>query len=141
MLRSSTQTGKPVVVHTSGGNDESIRKGLGVGTADFKAALETSLVDTGLFSHLGEGGYQLDARILNMRNPGESAVFEVITEIEVAYTLRSAGAVVWEKTIRSSHRTESDEALLGEFRDRISAEGATRENIKIAISSMSERLK
>jgi hypothetical protein len=140
-VRSSTQTNQSVTVTTKGGNDESIRKGLGVTSGDFKDALEVSLVDSGLFKEIGGGGYQLETRILNIRNPGESAVFEVITEIEVSYTLRRAESVVWEKTIRSSHRTESGEALLGEFRDRISAEGAIRENIKIAISTMSERLR
>jgi hypothetical protein len=55
--------------------------------------------------------------------------------------LTMAGSIVWGKSIRSSHRTESGEALLGEFRERISAEGAIRENIKIAVSTMSEVLK
>lgn len=141
VVRSSTKTGKAVSVRATGGNDESIRTGLGVSTDDFEDALETSLVDSGLFQEVGGGGYQLEAIILNMDNPSEAAVFDVITEIKVKYTLQKAGANVWGKTIRSSHRTKSGDALLGEFRDRISAEGAIRENIKIAISAMSERLK
>lgn len=141
VVRSSTQTGQAVSVSTTGGNDQSIREGLGVKSNEFRSGLEQSLIESGLFSQIGGGGYQLDTRILNINHPAESAVFNVTTQIEVDYTLSRAGSTVWKKSIRSSHRTESGEALLGEFRDRMAAEGAIRENIKIAISSMSEALR
>ena len=141
VVRSSTQTGQAVTVRTSGGSDQSNKDALGVTSSDFKGALEESLVKSGLFSSIGEGGYQLDTQILKIRHPSEAAVFAVITEIEVAYTLRKGGSVVWEKPISTSHRIEPNDALLGEYRDRIAIEGAVRENIRLAISSMSERLR
>jgi hypothetical protein len=141
VVRSSTRTGEAVSVNAKGGNDQSTREGIGVNSSEFEEALETSLVDSGLFQQIGSDGYQLEATILRIDNPAASVLFNVITEIEVAYTLQKGGAVVWKKTIRSSHRTETREALLGEFRDRMSTEGAVRENIKIAVSSMSEALR
>ena len=138
-VRSSTRTGQAVIVNTKGGSDQAKIDGIGVTSHDFKQALEESLVGSGLFQQIGGGGYQLDTAIVHVAYP--AAGFSMTTEIEVEYTLRNAGAIIWKKSIRSSHLTETGEALLGEFRVRMSTEGAIRENIRLVISSMSEKLK
>jgi len=138
-VRASTQTGQAVIVQTAGGSDQAEVDGLGVTSSNFNQALEESLVNSGLFKQIGGGGYQLEASIIQVNYP--AAGFSVTTEIEVAYVLRRADSIVWRDSIRSSHLTQTGEALLGEFRMRKSTEGAVRENIRLAISTMSEKLK
>lgn len=126
-------------VNITNSRNQSNLEGLEITSRDFKQALEKSLVDSGLFRQIGGDGYQLEATIVGNRQP--ASVFTVTTEIKIAYTLRRNDSIAWKETIRSVHRTESGEALLGEFRDRMSAEGAMRENISLAISSMSQELR
>ncbi|MEP4077142.1 hypothetical protein [Haloferula sp.] len=139
VVRSSTQTGQPVTVSTKGGSDQAEMDGIGVTSGDFKDALESSLVSSGLFQQIGEGGYHLQAKIVDIDYP--ASAFSVVTKVEVSYTLQKGSAVVWRDQIRSSHQTQTGEAFLGEFRERMSTEKAVQANIRIAISAMSERLK
>lgn len=138
-LSSSTRTGQAVTVDTALGSDQTKIEGLAVPMSDFKGALEKSLVDSGLFQQIGDGGYRLQAVMVGMSQP--YAVFGVTTDAVVDYTLRKSGSVVWTKTIRSNHVTETSESLVSEIRNRNSAEGAIRENIRLAIGAMSEQLK
>lgn len=138
VVKSSANTGQPVIVRITGSRNQAPLEGLEIGTEDLKQALETSVVDSGLFAAIGGGAYDLEATIVSSRQP--AAVFSVTTEFVIAYTLTKGGSVVWEDTIRSSHLTSTDESSIAEFRDRMSAEGAIRENIRLAIGGMSTRL-
>ncbi|MGB6222103.1 hypothetical protein [Haloferula sp.] len=138
VVKSSANTGQPVLVRITGSRNQAPLEGLEIEAEDFKEALETSVVDSGLFAGIGGGAYELEATIVSSRQP--AAVFSVTTEFVIAYTLTKGGSIVWKDTIRSSHLTSTAESSIAEFRDRMSAEGAMRENIRVAIGGMSARL-
>lgn len=133
-VSASRGTGQPVRVSVAGGSETTPIGGPGITDEGFKGALEDSLVQSGLFSKAGGGGYVLTAYIAGIEQP--VAGFSMRVNLEVSYTLSRGGSVVWKKNIRTPYVAPVGEAFAGWVRLRKATEGAARENIGALIRSL-----
>lgn len=131
-----SRTGAPVRAVVAGGAPRSMIL-TSVTNEDFKGALETSLVKSGMFKSAGSGGYQLDAFITSIDQPMVGVSMRV--SMEVNYSLSRNGNPVWRKSIKSTYVAPLGEAFVGAVRVRKATEGAARENISILIRSLDEK--
>jgi hypothetical protein len=131
-----SRTGAPVQAVVSGGTPRSEILA-SVTNEDFKGALETSLVKSGMFKSAANGGYRLDAFIASIDQPIMG--FSMRVNMEVNYSLSRNGAPVWRKSIRSSYVAPVGEAFVGAIRLRKATEGAARENISLLIRALDEK--
>ena len=132
----SHRTGQPVSAFVSGGGPGSAIIAP-ISNEDFKQALETSLVQSGMFKSAGSGGYQVEAFITSIEQPAIGISMRV--NMEVSYALKRGGAVVWRKSIKSTYTAPMGEAFVGAVRVRKATEGAARENIAALIRSLDEK--
>lgn len=107
-----------------------------VANEDFKAALETTIRRSGLFSQVLEGGsgqYQLDVRLVQLRQPMMG--FNMTVEAQTDWRLRetSSGRVIWEEHVNKAFTATVGDAFAGVKRLRLANEGAIRENIKAGL--------
>jgi hypothetical protein len=128
------RSGKPIQAHVVGGTEYTAMGGPGITNEEFKQALETSLVKSGAFQSAGPGGYQLEAFIADIDQPVMG--FSMRVNMDVSYTLRRGGAIVWRKSIRSTYEAATGEAFAGALRLRKATEGAARENIVALIRAL-----
>ncbi len=135
-VSASRATGQPVRVSVAGGSETTPIGGPGITDEGFKDALEGSLVQSGLFSKTGGGGYTLTAYIAGIEQPVVG--FSMRVNLEVSYTLSRGGSVVWKKNIRPPYVAPVGEALAGWVGLRKATEGAARENISALIRSLDE---
>lgn len=129
-------TGAPVQAIVTGGAARSTVLA-NISNEDFKDALESSLVKSGMFKGAGGGGYQLYTTIGSIEQP--LAGISMRVSMSVDYTLRRGGAVVWKKNIKSTYVAPLGEALVGAVRVRKATEGAARENIATLIRELDEK--
>jgi hypothetical protein len=128
-----------VSVVTSGGSETSALGKSQISDADFKTAIENSILETKIFSGVvsaGDGEYKLSAIVTNVEQP--SFGFSFTVKMEAAWSLKTSDKkVVWEKLIRSEHTTGSGEAFAGIKRLRLATEGAAKNNIEQAFTELS----
>lgn len=134
-VTSSRRTGQPVSATVSGGAARSAVLA-NVSNEDFKQALETSLVQSGMFKSAGSGGYQVEAFITSVEQP--MAGISMRVNMEVSYALKRGAATVWRKNIKSTYTAPMGEAFVGAVRVRKATEGAARENIASLIRALDE---
>lgn len=132
----SHRTGQPVIALVSGGGSGSAIISP-VSNEDFKHALETSLVQSGMFKSAGGGGYQIEAFITSVEQPAIGISMRV--NMEVSYTLKRGESVIWRKNIKSTYNAPFGEAFVGVVRVRKATEGAARENIASLIRALDEK--
>ncbi len=133
----SSRTGLPVTAIVTGGTPRS-EVLANVTNEDFKEALETSLVKSGLFKSAGSGGYRVEAFITSIKQP--MVGISMTVGMEVSYVLKKGGSTVWTKSIKSSYTAPMGEAFVGAVRVRKATEGASRENIAELIRSLDQKL-
>lgn len=136
-VSASSRTGLPVQTVVTGGTPRA-KIVVNITNEDFKEALESSLIRSGMFKGTGGGGYQIDAFIASIDQPAMG--FSMRVNLEVNYVLRRNGAVVWRKSIQSTYEAPTGEAFAGSVRLRKATEGAVRENITILVRSLDEKL-
>ena len=132
----SYRTGQPVIAAVTGGAASSNVVAL-ISNQEFKQALESSLVKSGMFKSVGGNGYQLEAFIASVDQPLVGISMSVT--MNVSYTLKRGQAVIWRKSIKSNYTAPMGEALVGAVRVRKATEGATRENITSLIRALDEK--
>lgn len=132
---SSFRTGAAVTANVNGGNPASAVLA-NVSNEDFKYALETSLVKSGMFRSVGSGGYQIEALITSIDQP--LAGISMTVKMEVSYAVKKGGAVTWRKNINSSYTAPATAAFVGAERLRKATEGAARENINLLIRELEQ---
>ena len=130
------RNGYAVKVNVTGGSDTTATTSSNIADADFKAAIEASIVSAGLFKSTQStpgAPFELNARIVQLSKP--SIGFSFTVELEVAWTLTrtSDQAPVLRKVIKSSHTATTSDAFVGATRLRLAVEGAARKNIDSAI--------
>jgi len=133
----SSRTGLPVTAVVTGGTPRS-EVLANVTNEDFKEALETSLVKSGLFKNTGSGGYRIEAFITSIKQP--MVGISMTVGMEVSYALKKGGSTVWTKSIKSSYTAPMGEAFVGAVRVRKATEGAARENISELIRTLDQKL-
>jgi len=130
------RTGQPVIALVSGGGPGSAIISP-ISNEDFKRALESSLVQSGMFKNTGGGGYQIEAFITSVEQPAIGISMRV--NMDVSYAMRRNGSVIWRKRIKSTYSAPLGEAFVGVVRVRKATEGAARENIATLIRSLDEK--
>jgi hypothetical protein len=133
-VTASHRSGKPIRAQVVGGAQKTPMGGPGITNEEFKLAIESSLVKSGLFQSAGPGGYQLEAFIADIDQPVMG--FSMRVNMDVSYTLRRGGSTVWRKSIRSTYVAPVSEAFAGALRLRKATEGAARENIAALIRAL-----
>lgn len=110
-----------------------------VSNEDFADALQKTIEQHGLFSRVlrsGGADYQLDVRLVQLRQPMFGFNMTVQGEIEWRLRQVSTGKVVWEKHTNKSYTATVGQAFAGVTRVRVANEGAIRENIKAALEQI-----
>lgn len=134
--KASHRSGQSVTATVTGGSARDYMLA-NISNEDFKQALESGLVKSGLFKSAGSGGYQLNASITSVEQPFAGISMRV--NMNVNYTLNRGSAVVWRKSIRSTYNAPLGEAFVGAVRVRKATEGAARENIALLVHSLDEK--
>lgn len=135
--KASSRTGQPITAAVSGGTPRS-EVLANITNEDFKQALETSLVNSGLFKSTGNNGYRIEAFITSLQQPAMGISMTV--GMEVSYVLNKGGTTLWTKSIKSTYTAPLGEAFSGAVRVRKATEGAARENITLLIQSLDQKL-
>lgn len=125
----ATRTGKPVQVAVINGTKQHEILA-NIQTADFKNALESALVRSGMFRSIGGDGYRVEAFMTSIKR--ERVGENLRVKMEVRYALRQRSLVIWRKSIWSSHDVLIDD-MQGDLGFREATKGAARENISILI--------
>jgi hypothetical protein len=136
-VAASHRTSLPIQAIVSGGSKMTSMELPGISNENFQQALETSLVQSGMFKSAGSGGYQLEAFIANIDQPIMG--FSMTVNMDVGYNLRRGGTSLWRKSIRSTYEAPASEAFVGATRLRKATEGAARENITELIRQLNAR--
>jgi hypothetical protein len=112
-----------------------------VNDANFRAALEKSLRNSGLLAaDAANCRYGLEANLLGLAQPTIGFDFEVTAHVNYRLLARGSDQPYLLETITSSHTATMGDAFVGVERLRLANEGAIRKNIeKILTSIMSHR--
>jgi len=122
-----------------GGETTSAWWGSKVGALTLEHALEDSLRGLGMLpaSPQAPAQYQLRTQILSQVQPLVAADTTVTVTINYTLVDRSSGAVLYERALRTAHKTELGEAVISmPERLRLANEGAVRENIIAAMRDL-----
>lgn len=131
-----------VVLKVDGGWDKTILGLQLMPNAAVMDALKAALEKSGLFEKIsadGQGDFRLEAFIFDINQPllggGDTNVL-----VEIAWTLSrlDSGDILWRESIETSHTTKADAAFGLYARVNLSAEAATKENIKTALERISK---
>jgi hypothetical protein len=129
-----------VSVRTAGGGETGAMDSTNISDADFKAAIEKSIVQSGVFKSVIEGkgsDYELSVTITQMTKPLIGLSFTVTMEAAWSLIKTSDRSVVMRKAIQSSHTASMGDAFAGVTRLRMAVEGAARENIANGLKEIS----
>lgn len=128
-----------VLVTVFGAAEHSDRKAVQFTNERFAQALATSLERSGLFRKAfldTPGQYQLQANVTDVQE--EVLGINLTASMTVSYVLASMSpkALVWEKTITSSHTAGIGDSVISITRLQMATEGAARKNIEEVIHDL-----
>ncbi|MCG8323329.1 MAG: hypothetical protein MI921_27770 [Cytophagales bacterium] len=102
-----------------------------VDDADFKAALQGSLANSGLLAADSDNcNYELEANLLGLAQPSFGFSFEVTAHVNYSIFTRGARDPYLLETVTASHTATVGDAFFGIRRLRLANEGAIQNNIK-----------
>lgn len=130
-----------VSVETKGGSETGAMDSSNISNADFKTAIERSIVKSGLFKEVlqgKEGDYLLTVSVTDISKPLFGASFTV--EVETAWTLvkKSDNSIVMRKAIKTAHTATMSDAVVGVTRLKLAVEGAAQANIAQGLKAISD---
>lgn len=128
-----------VLVTVFNATDTAIKQPVQVTSETFAQALVTSLERSGIFRRAFRdtpGKYQLQAQITKLDE--EVLGINLTASMTVNYVLASMSpkALVWEKTITSSHTAGIGDSVISITRLQMATEGAARKSIEEAIRNL-----
>jgi hypothetical protein len=123
----------PVSVLVTGGGETTALDGPNIANADFKAAIEASLLRARAFERAAvdaDARYMLSANIVSLAKP--LIGFSYTVELEVGWSLldKRSGQVLLRKSITVRGTATMAEAFAGATRIRLAVEAAARANIE-----------
>lgn len=148
-VRPDAMTAQTVVSHRQGtsdvlvtvfnATDAFVKQPVQMTSENFAQALATSLERSGIFRRAlrdSPGKYQLQAQITGLDE--EVLGINLTASMTVNYVLASTSpkALVWEKTITSSHTAGISDSMISITRLQMATEGAARKSIEQAIQEM-----
>ncbi|MGL4401851.1 MAG: hypothetical protein ACRCXD_18470 [Luteolibacter sp.] len=132
-LSTGKKFNKSVAVAVTGGQATNPLWTSQVSNEDFAEALKQAIEKNGPFSQVirsGSGTYQLDVRLIQLRQPMVGINMTVQAEIEWRLKQSSTGKVIWQRVTNKSHTATMGDSVAGVTRLKMANEGAIRENIK-----------
>lgn len=133
---------KTVAVQTNGGQPTDPMWTSKVSDADLAQAITESLRANGLFSavvSLNESDYVLNATIVNIDQPLVGFTMSVGVEIVWSLTPKGQTKPVWEHSVSTRAQKTTGDAFVGVTRLRMATEAATQENIRKALTLLSQQ--
>ncbi len=130
-----------VAVETKGGNETGAMDSSGISNADFKAAIESSIVQSGLFKNIVQGkngDYELTVSVIQLSKPMFGLDMKVDLETTWSLIKTSDKSVAMQKVIKTAYTATPSDAFVGMTRLRLAVEGAARENIAQGLKAISE---
>ena len=121
-----------VSVEAKGGADTGAMDSSNISDADLKAAIESSITQSGLFKSVvqGKGGdYDLTVTVTQLTKPMFGASFTVSMEAGWVLTKASDKSIVLRQVVKSSYTASMGDSLVGVTRLRLAVEGAAKSNI------------
>lgn len=145
MVPANVSTGKKfnksVAVAVTGGQKTNPMWTSQVSNEDFASALQQSIEKNGPFSRVirstDGGDYQLDVRLIQLRQPMIGIDMTVQAEIEWRLKQGSSGKLIWERKTNKSYTATMGDSMVGITRLRMANEGAIRESIKEGLQQIS----
>lgn len=139
IVSSHRQGTSDVLVTVFGATEVSQRKPVQLTNDGLAQALAASLERSGIFRRAlrdSPGQYQLQAHVTDLQE--EVMGINLTASMTVDYILASTvpKAVVWEKTINSSHTTGISDSVISITRLQMATEGAARKSIELAIHDL-----
>ena len=136
-----TKHGESISLNVSGGSETSTAGRSQIDNKDFASALAQAIQQAGLFTSIFPAGptaaFHLEVTIVSLQQPMFGFSMTATVEISWSLTRTSDHAVIWQKSITSSHTAKTGEAFAGVTRLRLATEVAARNNIQDAITQMS----
>ncbi|MDP3460038.1 MAG: hypothetical protein Q8S09_12270 [Hyphomonas sp.] len=105
---------------------------------DIQAAVETAIVNSGLFASAGELDYVLSADVLSIENPLMGVDLESKVRVAWSLRLRAQSEPVWKQQITSAATAKFGDHLVAAKRIAIANERAIAENSLSAVEQLSE---
>jgi hypothetical protein len=130
-----------VTVDTAGGADTGAMDSSNISNADLKAAIESSISQSGLFKSViqGKGGdYDLTVTVTQLTKPMFGASFTVSMEAGWVLTKASDKSILLRKVVKASYTGGAFDSLVGVTRLRLAVEGAARNNITQGMQAIAE---
>lgn len=127
-----------VSVAVAGGAETSAMGKSQIADAELVAAVTQAINTSHTFTRVvpgKDGDYLLTVNIFNLTQPNFGFSFTV--QMEMGWTLSRAGAVVWQKSIKSEGTAGATDAFAGTVRLRMATEAAARNNIADGLRQLS----
>ncbi|MET0517352.1 MAG: hypothetical protein ABW005_00835 [Burkholderiaceae bacterium] len=130
--------GQVTMALTSGGEMTSSWWGSSVSSVALDHALEDSLRSVGLWAMNPQAArYQLQAQLLSLVQPAVGLDMTVSATVHYTLTDRNSGELIYQRSVRTTHRTEFGEAMLSPSeRLRLANEGAIRQTIDLMLRDL-----
>ncbi len=133
---------KSVGIAVSGGRAADSVASTQISDEDLVVAVEMAIRRTGLFSKTfrsPSGDYQLDLRIVKLKQPLMGLDMTVSAQIEWRLKRTRGGKPIWQETIDTEHTAKLGEAFVGVERLSLATEGAVRKNIQTGLEHLSRQ--
>jgi hypothetical protein len=130
--------GQVALADVTGGNETGLWWGSKVSSLALEHALEDSLRGVGLWAmDPKQARYQLTAQLLSLSQPLVALDTQVVAVVDYRLLDRSSGALVYQRSVRSTHTTEFTEALISQpERLRLASEGAVRNTVNTMLRDL-----
>ncbi|KAF1069996.1 MAG: hypothetical protein GAK45_00936 [Pseudomonas citronellolis] len=107
-------------------------------SADFRTALEQSLIRAGLLNTTDKAAYSLRANLVRLDQPMFGFSFTVTSVVEYSLVENASGRVVWHDSVEAPFTAGVGDAFYGVTRLRLANEGSARQNIQQLLVRLSE---
>ncbi len=107
-----------------------------VDNAGFTQALIASLKEAHLYTKLAQGRYQLDAKLVNLKQPMLGLNLKVTCQAQYRLTSSKTHKMIYNKNITTSYVAKFKDSPIASMRLKKANEGAVRMNIQKFIDSV-----
>lgn len=134
------QFNKTVSVFVSGGSDTGAMESTNVSDEEFQAAIEDAINKSKLFKEITSSNpdLNLEVSISSLSKPSFGFTFEVSMEAGWILSRKSDKSILMKKSIKSSGKATTSDAIIAVTRIRIAVERAAQNNISQGLSAISE---
>lgn len=137
----SKQFNKSVSIAVFGGSDTGAMESSNISDEEFKASIEDAILKSKLFREItkdANSDLDLQVSIASLSKPSIGFTFEVAMEAGWVLTKRSDKTVLMKKSIKSTGKATTGDALIAVTRIRMAVERAAQSNIAQGLGSIAE---